>query len=136
MKSTQLRRWSMFPDPSPVALIAIRSMQREPGRQRWIGLTKRPSGKIVVDDGAKNALVRRGKSLLAAGVVKVEGKFTRGEVISVRDAEGEEIARGLTNYSADEVGQIMGKRSNQLEKILGRAAYGEVVHRDNLVMTG
>lgn len=105
-------------------------------RRRWIGLTKRPAGTITIDDGAKNALGKRGKSLLAAGITAVKGKFERGEVVSICDTDGTEVARGLTNYAADEIEQVKGKRSNQLEKTLGRAAYAEVVHRDNLVMTG
>ena len=103
-------------------------------RQRWIGLTKRPAGTVSIDDGAATALLHRGKSLLAIGITDVTGRFERGEAIMVRDRNGRELARGLTNYSAEEIRLIMGKRSNQFEKILGRAAYAEVVHRDNLVV--
>lgn len=103
-------------------------------RQRWIGLTARPAGTVSVDDGAAAALVSRGKSLLASGISQITGMFDRGDVVLVRDGAGREIARGLSNYNADELRLIMGKRSNQFEKILGRPAYAEVIHRDNLVL--
>ncbi|MEX2216601.1 MAG: glutamate 5-kinase [Phycisphaeraceae bacterium] len=104
-------------------------------RQRWIGLTKRPAGMLTIDDGALAAL-KRGKSLLPAGIKKVEGTFDRGDVIAVLDKEGHEVARGLSNYSADETRLIQGLKSSQLGKTLGREAYDEVIHRDHLVMTG
>jgi len=103
-------------------------------RQRWIGLTKRPTGSVTVDAGAARALVKQGKSLLAIGIASVQGRFESGKVIAVCDAGGEEIARGLSNYSASEIRKIMGKRSNQFEKLLGRSAFASVIHRDNLVL--
>lgn len=103
-------------------------------RSRWIGLTRRPAGTIIVDDGADQALRRQGRSLLAIGIVEIQQRFDRGQVVRVRNREGLEIARGLTNYSADELNQIKGKRSNQIDKILGKPAYAEVIHRDNLVI--
>lgn len=103
-------------------------------RQRWIGLTARPAGAVTIDPGAVAALVDKGKSLLATGVVDLTGRFERGDVVMVRDPNGREIARGLSNYSADELRLIAGKRSNQVASILGRPAYKSVVHRDNLVM--
>jgi glutamate 5-kinase len=103
-------------------------------RQRWIGLTARPGGTVTIDDGAAAAVTSRGKSLLATGISQITGRFERGDVLLVRDPAGREIARGLSNYNADELRLIMGKRSNQFEKILGRPAYAEVIHRDNLVL--
>lgn len=103
-------------------------------RQRWIGLTARPAGIVTVDDGAAKALIEKKKSLLATGITEMTGRFDRGDVLMVRDPRGHEIARGLTNYSADELRQIQGKRSSQFAKILGRPAYAEVVHRDHLVI--
>ncbi len=103
-------------------------------RRRWIGLTKRPAGVLTLDDGAVTALCQRGKSLLATGITAVDGDFERGEVVLLRDAVGAELARGLCNYGAVELALILGKRSTQFEKILGRPAYAEVVHRDNLVL--
>src|SRR5690606_3027487 len=97
----------------------------------WIGLTARPTGTITINDPAADALRTRGKSLLAVGVVGVVGRFEKGEIILVRDGRGAEVARGLTNYGADELRLIMGKRSSQFEKLLGRKSYAELIHRDN-----
>lgn len=104
-------------------------------RQRWIGLTKRPAGSITIDDGAARAVRDRGKSLLASGITAATGSFQHGDVLLVRDPKGAEVARGLTNYNADELRLIMGRKSSQFEKLLGRPAYAEVIHRDNLVIT-
>ena len=103
-------------------------------RQRWIGLTARPAGTVSVDEGATRAVRERGKSLLASGITEVTGRFQRGDVVLVRDSHGKELARGLTNYSADELALIKGKRSDQFSPLLGREAYAAVIHRDNLVM--
>jgi glutamate 5-kinase len=116
-----------------VCLPAVRKMD---SRQRWIALTARPSGTIQIDDGAATAICKRHKSLLATGISQITGRFERGDVLLVRSETGKELARGLTNYSAEELRLIMGKRSNQFQKLLGNAAYDEVIHRDNLVMLG
>ena len=105
-------------------------------RQRWIGLTARPAWTVSVDDGATRAVRQRGKSLLASGITEVTGRFMRGDVLLVRDHHGKELARGLTNYSADELALIKGKRSDQFNKLIGREAYAAVIHRDNLVVLG
>jgi glutamate 5-kinase len=105
-------------------------------RQRWIGLTARPAGTVTIDEGAARAMNDRGKSLLASGITAITGRFTRGDVLLVRDTQGKELARGLTNYSADELALIKGKRSDQFAKLLGREGYTAVIHRDNLVMLG
>jgi len=104
-------------------------------RRRWIGLTKRPAGTLTVDEGAAAAL-SRGKSLLPAGITTVAGDFERGDVLAIIDPHGSEIARGLSNYSAEETRQIKGKKTSELEKVLGRLGYDEVIHRDNMVLTG
>ena len=103
-------------------------------RQRWIALTARPSGTIQIDDGAAKAICDRHKSLLATGISQITGRFERGDVLLVRSETGKELARGLTNYSAEELRLIMGKRSSQFQKLLGNAAYDEVIHKDNLVV--
>lgn len=105
-------------------------------RKRWIGLHARPAGSVTVNMPAAEIIRTKGKSLLAAGVIDVTGRFDKGEIILVRDEKGAEVARGLTNYAADELRLIMGKKSNQFDKILGRPSYAEVVHRDNLVVMG
>ncbi|MBB6430631.1 glutamate 5-kinase [Algisphaera agarilytica] len=112
---------------------AVRSLD---SRRRWIGLTARPAGAITLDPGAAEAISQKSKSLLAAGVRDLTGRFERGDVVMLRDPHGKEIARGLTNYSADELRLIQGKRSNQIAGILGKAAYKAVVQREHLVLLG
>ncbi|MDD2852549.1 MAG: glutamate 5-kinase [Desulfuromonadaceae bacterium] len=103
-------------------------------RKHWIAYTLKPSGRIVVDDGARMALLKKGKSLLPSGVVRVEGKFGRGACIRLCGLDGVEFARGLTDYSSAESLSIAGYKSTEIEKILGYY-YGDVViHRDNLVL--
>lgn len=103
-------------------------------RKHWIAYTLKPSGKIVVDDGAKNALLKKGTSLLPSGVVKVEGKFERGACVRLLGQDGVEFARGLSDYSSSESSRLLGCKSRDIEKILGYH-YGDViVHRDNLVL--
>ncbi|MCX5660308.1 MAG: glutamate 5-kinase [Planctomycetota bacterium] len=120
---------------APIGTVFAPAARRLDGRERWIGLTKRPHGTLSIDDGAVAALCARGKSLLPSGVTAIDGRFDRGEVVRVCDSAGKEIARGLTNYSSEEIAQVMGKKSSQIEKVLGRAAYAEAIHRDNLVLT-
>ena len=104
-------------------------------RKRWIGGTLEPRGQIVVDAGAAKAL-SQGKSLLAAGVKRVEGSFSRGDAVSVRDPRGAEIARGLVGYDAVEAAQLVGRNSRDIEKILGYAGRAAMIHRDDLAMIG
>lgn len=103
------------------------------GRSRWIGAA-RPVGMIVVDDGAVTALVQKNRSLLPAGILRVEGVFERGDLVGIAGADGRLIARGLSNYSAGGVEEIRGKKTAEVRRMLGEAAYDEVVHRDNLVL--
>ncbi|MFM7780346.1 MAG: PUA domain-containing protein, partial [Alphaproteobacteria bacterium] len=92
-----------------------------------------PLGVLVVDAGAARAL-KRGSSLLPAGVRAVEGEFSRGDPVSVRDAEGVEVARGLSAYDADAARLIAGHRSEVLEDILGWRGRDEIIHRDDMVL--
>lgn len=103
-------------------------------RKRWIGLTARPAGTITINACAVDVLRTKNTSLLAVGVVGVDGAFAKGEVLLVRDEAGSPVARGLTNYNADELRLIMGKKSNEFAKLLGKPGYTEVIHRDNLVV--
>ena len=91
-------------------------------------------GKVVVDDGAAKALTQRGKSLLPSGVVGVTGRFVKGATVAVIGPAGREIARGLTNYSADQIEKIMGLKTAQIAKILGDKPYDEVIHRNNMTL--
>lgn len=108
--------------------------ERIVSRKRWIAFDTRIEGKIAVDEGAKDALLRRGKSLLPSGISLVEGRFNTGACVAVVDMEGKEFARGLTSYSSDEIEKIKGKKSSEIEKTLGYKDYDEVIHRDNLVI--
>ncbi len=103
-------------------------------RKRWIAFGRAPRGAILVDDGARTALLTNGRSLLAAGVVGVAGGFEAGEAVNIRDAAGKDIARGLTNYSSDDVCLIKGLKTAQIADKLGRKDFDEVIHRDNLVI--
>ncbi len=103
--------------------------------KRWIGYTMPPKGRLVLDAGARRAVEQQGKSLLAIGVVRVEGEFVKGEVVSIVDQAGEEFARGLTNYDSSAAKSIVGKRTDEITRELGSIPYDEVIHRDNLVVT-
>lgn len=102
------------------------------GKKRWIGYATNIIGKIVVNHGAKKAVLEKGSSLLPIGVVEVINEFKRGEVISILDENKEEIARGITNYSSEECKKIMGQHSDNILEILGSKTYDEVVVRDNI----
>ncbi len=103
--------------------------------KRWIGFTAQPRGTLVLDAGAREAVEKKGKSLLAIGVVDAKGTFRKGDVVALVDAGGVEFARGLTNYAIDDLLKIKGLKTEQIAAVLGRAPYGEVVHRDNLALT-
>jgi glutamate 5-kinase len=107
--------------------------RKRSGRSRWIG-SARAAGKIMVDEGAVTAVVRKNRSLLPAGIVKVDGVFERGDVVEILSAAGACIARGLTNYSSEDVERIRGKKTQEVRALLAEGAYDEVVHRDNLVV--
>jgi glutamate 5-kinase len=103
-------------------------------RKQWIAGSLSPKGRIVIDDGAGRALAQ-GRSLLPAGVTAVEGAFESGDSVSIVNAAGAEIARGLIAYSRDEAAAIAGKRSGEIVKVLGYAGRTEMIHRDDLVLT-
>ncbi len=119
----------------PVGTLFLAGGQSQGARKRWIGLTARPRGQFVVDAGAKQALQSGARSLLAIGIVDVVGEFGKGDVVGIQDQEGHEFARGLTNYSTPEALRIRGLRTEQVRELAG-TVYDEVVHRDNLVLTG
>ncbi len=105
-------------------------------RKQWMANHLQLRGSVTVDAGAVQKLRDEGKSLLPIGVVEVEGSFVRGDVIAVRSAAGAEIARGLANYAASETRLIARKPSSQIEAALGYAGEPELIHRDNLVLSG
>jgi glutamate 5-kinase len=106
-----------------------------PSWKRWIGFTAQPRGKLIVDDGARRAVEAQGRSLLAIGVVDCSGAFKKGDVVALCDKNGDEFARGLSNYSAEDMLRIKGHRTEQIAAILGARGYDEVIHRDNLMVT-
>ena len=101
-------------------------------RKKWIISSISPKGEIVIDDGATRAL-SNGKSLLAAGITKVSGKFKKGDHIKVLNKENYECARGLSSFSSDEILRIMGCHSKEIQKILGYVSKSEVIHKDDMV---
>jgi glutamate 5-kinase len=105
-------------------------------RKRWIAYALVPTGKLYLDTGAVKAISELGKSLLAAGIMKVEGDFQVLDAVQLCDRTGQEIARGLVNYNSAELQKIQGRRSEEIPIILGYAGAETVVHRDNLVLTG
>lgn len=108
---------------------------RHAGRRLWIAMTATPVGSISVDDGAARAVSDRGASLLAKGITSFTGRFGVGDVISVVNGTGAEIARGLTNFTSDELTIVKGRASSEFEALLGRRAHEEVIHRDNMATT-
>lgn len=111
--------------------------QPEPtsARKRWIAYGLVPAGKLYLDQGAIIAISQAGKSLLAAGIKAVEGEFDTQAAVQLCDTHGNEIARGLVNYSSDELQKICGRHSREIPEILGYVGSDTVVHRDNLVLT-
>jgi glutamate 5-kinase len=107
--------------------------KKRSSRSRWIGAA-RPAGTVVVDEGARRALVEKNRSLLPAGIVEVHGDFARGDVVAIHGPDGKLIARGLSNYSAADMGRIRGKKTPHIRELLADAAYDEAIHRDNLVL--
>ena len=103
-------------------------------RKRWIAFGRKVQGAVHVDDGARNALLNRGTSLLPAGITRVEGSFGVGAAVRVVDSSGRDIARGLVNFSSEEVVRILGRKSKEIPAILGHRDFDEVIHRDNLVV--
>ena len=104
------------------------------GRKHWLAYTARPRGRVELDAGAVAALCKRGRSLLAAGIVQVGGRFGIGDPVSCADPSGNEFARGLTAYGADEVERIKGRKAHEIDAVLGYSNGDEVIHRDDLVL--
>lgn len=103
-------------------------------RKHWIAHTLKIKGKIILDEGAKNAILKRGKSLLPSGISGIIGRFDSGDAVSCLDSEEVEFCRGLVNYNSGDLKKIMGKHTSMIETILGFKVYDEAIHRDNLVI--
>lgn len=108
---------------------------KQQARKQWMADHLQMRGAVMVDDGAVVKIVGEGKSLLPIGMTEVTGDFSRGDVIAVRDAQGNEIARGLANYASSEARLLCRKSSADFERLLGYAAEPEMIHRDNLVLS-
>jgi len=114
-----------------VGTLFVPKSHRLKARKGWIAYGSEPVGNIIVDAGAEKALVENGKSLLPSGILEVEGEFSRGSVVKISSVNGE-IARGIVNYSSEEIQLIKGCQSRDIARRLGHKDYEEVVHRDNL----
>ncbi len=108
--------------------------QKLTSRQYWLAYNVTPKGAILVDHGAREALVRHHKSLLPAGILEVFGGFRKGDAVHLLESDGKPFAVGLSNYSAREIGRIKGRQSQEIAQTLGQKGYEEVIHRDNLVV--
>jgi glutamate 5-kinase len=109
-------------------------MQKHKARAAWIAHALKPRGKLEVDDGARKAVAERNKSLLPSGVRAVHGRFDRGDPVDISLLGGDVFARGLAAYDSDELKRIAGKRTAQIEAVLGYRGLDEAVHKDDLVV--
>ncbi|HOP74004.1 MAG TPA: glutamate 5-kinase [Bacillota bacterium] len=104
-------------------------------RKRWIAYGPQIGGELVIDRGAERAMTTDGKSLLPSGIIRISGNFEEGDLVRILSIDGTEIGRGFTNYNREQLSQIIGKKTSEIEKILGFKNADEVVHRDNFVLT-
>ncbi|MSP39618.1 MAG: glutamate 5-kinase [Deltaproteobacteria bacterium] len=124
----------VFDAKTQVGTLILPEENRLPNRKHWIAYNLKPGGELVVDQGAYDAVVQKGKSLLPSGLKEVRGVFGVGECVRCLDLAGKEFARGLVNYSAQELNRIRGLHTSKIEKVLGYKAYEEIIHRDDLVI--
>ncbi|HKY07365.1 MAG TPA: glutamate 5-kinase [Candidatus Binatia bacterium] len=124
----------VFAHEEQVGTLILPEQNRLTHRKHWIAYNLKPAGDVVVDAGAHDAVVQKGKSLLPSGLKEIRGSFGVGECVRCLDAQGREFARGLVNYSAHELNQIKGLHTSKIEKVLGYKAYDEIIHRDDLVV--
>jgi glutamate 5-kinase len=118
-----------------IGTLLVAPTHKNQARKRWIADHLQLRGAVTVDDGAAAKVRAEGKSLLPIGMTAVEGEFSRGDVIAVRDQAGSEIARGLANYASAEARLLCRKPSGEIERLLGYVAEPEMIHRTNLVVT-
>jgi len=119
-----------------IGTMLLAPTHKSQARKRWMADHLQLRGAVTVDDGAASKLMQDGKSLLPIGMTAVEGEFSRGDVIAVRDGSGREVARGLANYASAEARLLCRKPSSEIERLLGYLAEPEMIHRTNLVITG
>ncbi|ACY13071.1 glutamate 5-kinase [Haliangium ochraceum DSM 14365] len=117
-----------------VGTVFLPEAARMSSRKHWLAYGGKPVGRILVDEGARRALVEGGRSLLPAGIIGVEGSFGLGDLVSLATAESGDFARGLVGYRSDDVSQLMGRQSSDIESTLGYKYLDAVMHRDDLVL--
>lgn len=110
--------------------------ERLKSRKHWLAFTAKTRGRIVIDTGAARALTNRGRSLLPAGIMRVEGRFEVGDTVCCVDDEGREIARGLASYSSVDAERLAGRPTKEISQVLGYTNGDEIIHRDDLVLVG
>ena len=103
-------------------------------KKYWIAFTLRPRGRLIIDDGAQKALLEKGKSLLPSGIIDVEGNFDIGDAVNCVGCDGSILAKGLVNFSSEQINKIKGLKTTQIKQVLGNKDYDEVIHRDNLAI--
>lgn len=113
----------------------LTSNSRMGSKKRFLAFTDNATGTITIDDGAKEALIDKGKSLLPAGIISVDGEFYEGDTVNISN-RGKVVARGIVNYSSSSVELIKGHKSSEIEKLIGANDYGVVVHRNNMAVLG
>jgi len=106
--------------------------KRVEGKKKWILTSLKTKGAIRIDDGAKSVIVDKGKSLLAVGVSGCRGKFIFGDAVEIEDSRGNVIAKGITNYSSEDILKIKGKKTADIKAVMKAGFYDEVIHRDNM----
>ncbi|HRC00371.1 MAG TPA: glutamate 5-kinase, partial [Dermatophilaceae bacterium] len=133
LTSAALADVALSDDPA-VGTIFVATGRRKPSRLLWLAHASKTHGRLLLDDGAVRAVVERSKSLLPAGITSVEGDFGAGEPVDLCRLDGGVVARGLVNYSSDELPALLGRSTRELARELGPEYEREVVHRDDLVV--
>ena len=124
---------AMF-EGAAVGTLFLPKPEKQDSRKHWIAYTVCSNGRVLVDDGALEALMNKGKSLLPGGIARVEGSFKVGDCVTCIDRSGNAFARGLVKYSSADLDRIKGLKTSQIESVLGHKDYDEVIHRDDLVI--
>jgi glutamate 5-kinase len=117
-----------------IGSLLLADQQPQAARKRWLAGRLQCRGELILDEGAVSVLMQSGRSLLSVGIASVTGNFTRGDLVSCKNAQGQEIARGLANYNSQEAQKILRQASDKIEAILGYKNEDEKIHRDNLVL--
>ena len=125
---------ALFDPKREMGTLILPGNTRLRSRKHWIAFALRPAGALAVDRGAAEALCRKGRSLLPSGIRDVSGDFSNGDCVSLLDPEGIEFGRGLVNYPAADVARLKGRRTHEIEHVLGYKVADEIIHRDNFVL--